>query len=206
MASGDVTNPKRKRKYLAVVEKIRVLDMINIGKSHIDIMRHFGLDRSTIGKIKKAGSRIRKTVDITLNMSTKKFISPYYEPLIHKEAALVTWIAICRKNIAMDRKTIQTKAMKLYETYSSNESEENQGGDENHINDRHCDSLIALRHKNRFPASSGWLKLFSKRFELKGLFIPRNCVFAPKIDAEIYVKTMGNSGNECKPEQLPNLD
>lgn len=58
-------------------------------------------------------------------MSIKKIISPNHESLIHMEAALVSWILNCRKkNIALDRKATQSKAINLYELYKYKETDE----------------------------------------------------------------------------------
>ena len=97
-SSEDISDTNRKRKHLNVSEKMRVLAMINEGKSHADIARLFGVGRRTISCIKKARSRIRKTADINLNKSAKNIISPHHEPHTYMEASLVTWILNCRKN------------------------------------------------------------------------------------------------------------
>ena len=110
-SSEDISDTKRKHKRLTVAEKMRVLDMTKEGKSHAAIACHFGLCINTFNRIKKAGSRIRKTADITPNMSTKRAISLHHETFIYMEAALVKWIVNCRKkNVALDMKAIRMKA------------------------------------------------------------------------------------------------
>ena len=99
-SSDDVSKHKPKRKHLTVEEKMEVLNMMKEGKSHIAIARHFGVNTCTIGKIKKAEDRIRKTAAISYNVSAKKIISPHYNPLIHMESALAEWIVECfKKNV-----------------------------------------------------------------------------------------------------------
>ena len=99
--------------------------MINEGKSYKAIDRHFGAGISTIGNIKKARVRICETARITLNMSAKITISPYFKPLISMEAALVKWIVNCRKmNVALNSQTIKMKAVELYETFSIKEHDD----------------------------------------------------------------------------------
>ena len=77
--------------------------MMKEGKSQLVIARHFGVGKSTIYDIKKAGERIRTTADITFNTSTKRIISAQNKPLIPMEAALVVWIVECsKKNIVLN--------------------------------------------------------------------------------------------------------
>ena len=128
---------KRKRskfEWLTIAEKLEILHMKEEGESSSAIARHFGVSKSTINKIKNAESRIRKTAENTFNMSSKKLISPRYKPLILMETSLFTWIEDCRqKNMALDMKIIQRKAMNLYETFSSKESDDIQDRDKNPI-------------------------------------------------------------------------
>ena len=89
-SSQDVSKHKRKRRVMTIGEKAKVLEMIEEGKTVVEIGRYFGVNNSTIRTIKKAENRIRKTADITFNMSAKWIISSHHKPLILMEAALVT--------------------------------------------------------------------------------------------------------------------
>ena len=69
---------------MTIDKKMEVFNMIKEGKTCNAIACHFGVNRSTIFRIKKAEKRIRKTTKITVNRSVKK-------PLILMESALITW-------------------------------------------------------------------------------------------------------------------
>ena len=110
--------------------------MMKEGKSLIVIARHFGVGKSIIYDIKKAGERIRTTADITFNMSAKGIISAQNKQLILMEAALIVWIVECsRKNIVLNEKTIREEALSLHKRCADMATEDAPCGDEDNIED-----------------------------------------------------------------------
>ena len=93
----NVSKPKPKLEYLAIEEKMKVLNMVSKEKSITAIARHFGVNCGIIGRIKKAEDRSRKTAASPFNVSTKKIISPHFNPFILMESALIEWIVECSK-------------------------------------------------------------------------------------------------------------
>ena len=190
---------KRKQKehrYLTIAEKMEILDMKKEGESSSAIARHFGVSRTTILETMKVEDRIRKTADSTFNMSTKLLISPYYKPLIFMETALIRWIEDCRqKNIALDLKIIQRKAMSLFETFSSKETDDIQDGDSS-----------ASMPKIRFFASRKWFYRFRKRYGYGSVLLKGNAASNDRIATKTHMKISSHSDREYEREPVSNVD
>ena len=180
---------------------MEILHMKKEGKSFTAIARHFGVSRWTISRTMKVEDRIRNTADSTLNPSAKKLISPYHKPLLLMETALVRWIEDCRqKNMALDKKIIQRKAMSLYETFSSKETDDIQDGDKNPIYDSQCANSSAVQPKKRFSASRKWFCRFCKRYGLGSVLLPGNAASNNRIATKIH------SDREYEREPVSSMD
>ena len=207
-SSEHISKPKRKEhKFLTIAEKMEILRMKKEEKSSSAIARHFGVSISTINKMKKAEDRIRRTADSTFNMSTNKLISPCYKPLFLMETALLTWIANCwQKNMALNKKIIQTKAMSLYKTFSSKEIDGSQDCDENKINDSQSANSSASKYGKRFSASNDWFYRFRKRYGLESVILPGNAASNSTIATKSNTKRNNDSDREYAPEPVSDTD
>ena len=188
-STDGVAKPKRKQIFLTITEKMKVLEMRKEGQTSAAIARHFGVHKDTIQRINKAKERIRRTSDITFNTSAKRVVSSYYEPLILMEAALVVWIEDCRKkNTTLDRKTVKTKAVNLYESFTHKEADNRWGS-----------------NKNRFSASPVWLWRFLKRYDLQDIFKPRNAASANTKATKTCVNITSHSLREYQHGPVSNM-
>ena len=106
----------------------------------------------------------------------------------------------------MDMKTIQMKAINIYETYSSKETDDNQGEDENQISEPQSASSGHTKTKKQFSASICWFWTFIKRYNLNGAFLRRYKALNEKILGENHVNVMNDSGHERKPERVSNMN
>ena len=72
--SKSSSEPK-KRKMMAVNEKVNLLDMLKAGHSFVSVARHYGLNESMVRYIKKDEVKIRKTASISFSMDTKRVVT-----------------------------------------------------------------------------------------------------------------------------------
>ena len=61
------SKPNRKRKMMTIDEKVKLLDMLKVGRSCAALVRHNGVNESTASYIKKDEANIRKTAAITMS-------------------------------------------------------------------------------------------------------------------------------------------
>ena len=148
---------------------------IKKGKTCNAIACHFGVNIRTIFRIKKAGERIRKTVEITMNKSAKRIISPRNMPFFLMKSALITWIEIClTNNMKLDWKTIKTNDKDLYEYLSGNTINDSQVSKENITKVPESKNTNVMKFNKRFSTSKVWLSRFRKRYGLQGTKLIEN--------------------------------
>ena len=94
------------------------------------------------------------TADITFNMSTKKIISPYHKPHIFMETAFFAWVV--ERFLVPDEKTITSKALSLYDTFTETATNDNHGRNENDIKNLSPDNSVCTQRKQRFCAGQNW--------------------------------------------------
>lgn len=141
---------KRRREMLALSEKVKILNMIEIEKkSFTEIAKMYGKNESSIRAIMKNKNNIRTSYSIEPHAA--KFSSTVRDrALVQAEKSLSIWLKECISNsIHVDGNTMQQKALSLYEDF------------------RKQDNII---HKTKpFTASKGWLNRFKAKFNLKNL-------------------------------------
>ena len=64
--AGEVT---KKRKMMSISEKIKLLDLLKQGQSYAAVARQYGVNESTVRYIKKEEANIRKTYNLSFNLS-----------------------------------------------------------------------------------------------------------------------------------------
>uniref|UniRef100_UPI003590093E tigger transposable element-derived protein 1-like n=1 Tax=Myxine glutinosa TaxID=7769 RepID=UPI003590093E len=74
-SKGSGTEPKRQRKMLNIVEKVKLLDMLKEGRSFAAVGRHYGLNESTVRYIKKDEKNIRATAAVSFNQTAKRVVT-----------------------------------------------------------------------------------------------------------------------------------
>lgn len=103
------------KKMMTKNEKVKLLDVLEEGKSNTTVAHHDGENESNIRHIKKDEPKIYKTPSITFNREAKHVYSRN-KRIMKMESALAIKIAHCRKkNVSLDTIMIRKKAKVLYE-------------------------------------------------------------------------------------------
>ena len=82
---------------MTISEKVKLLVMLKEGRRFAAVVRHYGVNESTVRYIKKDEANIRKTAAITVTTEAKRVATPRNEKIVKMEAALALWIMDCRK-------------------------------------------------------------------------------------------------------------
>lgn len=64
--------PKHWKKFKTLQEKIKLLDFLPKRNSYAEVVRHYGINKSIVGYIKKNEAAIRSTVSVSFFDSVKK--------------------------------------------------------------------------------------------------------------------------------------
>lgn len=190
LASGK--EPKRPRKVMTLHEKVQLLDMIKEGNSYAAVGRHYGVNESTVRYIKKNEQAIRASVDTNFCGSAKMMNVVRNNAIVRMESALALWIQDLRKkNIPLETKIIQKKALRLYSQFTEGQPESSTAAD-----------------VEEFHASRGWFDRFLKRYQLRfgkshGEAASADTEAAAKYP-EAFKKIIEEKG--YKPEQVFNMD
>ena len=97
--------------------------------------------------------------------------------------------------MVLNMKIIQTKAMSLYEIFSSKETDDIQDGD-----------ASASKPKKRFFASKSWFYLFRKRYGLKRILLPGNAAFNNRIATKTHMKINSHSDREYERDPVSSME
>ena len=138
---------QRKKKFISVSDKLKVLDIIESGTSIAETSRQVNLAHSTVRTILKNKQKIRETaVNISSRVADK--VSVTRNPLLlTMENLLYTWVQDQRqKGCPLSTELITSKASSLYEDIKIR------------------DNQVGVHHK--FSASIGWFRGFKKRFNI----------------------------------------
>uniref|UniRef100_UPI00358EA5CD tigger transposable element-derived protein 1-like n=1 Tax=Myxine glutinosa TaxID=7769 RepID=UPI00358EA5CD len=200
-SKGSGTEPKRQRKMLNIVEKVKLLDTLKEGRSFAAVGRHYGLNESTVWYIKKDEKNIRATAAVSFNQTAKRVVTSRNKAIVRMESALALWISDCRKkNIPLDTNVIREKARQLYAKFAEG------AGDDDPESEP---STASPTKPTKLDASKGWFEKFQKRFKLKSVVLHGEAASADKAAAEGYVnktfRTIIEEGG-YKPEQVFNMD
>lgn len=133
--------PQRNHSTLPLKDKVRIIDMIDKGSSHIMIARMFGIGKSTVGDIKRKKDKILKFVNLKKrDPGTRKTIRGSNHPILEK--ALYAWFLQQRRlHAPISGDMICEKALKFHRQITNSNS--------------------------GFNASQGWLDNFKKRHGLR---------------------------------------
>ena len=184
---GEPQPPKRARKVLTLDEKIKILDLLDTGKSNVEVGRMFGKNESSIRTIKSQAVAIRSSVRVS--PQTSKTVQMVRDSvLIKTEQALNLWVEdMIRKHVPLDGNIMREKAKSLYGHY---------------IED------VPQEERKEFKASKGWLYSFVQRFNLKNLKVTGESASADKEAADAFLPHLKDIIEEkgYRPEQVFNCD
>lgn len=144
---GNVDKPKRPRIVLSLMEKVKILDMIEKEhKSFAEVAKKYNKNESSIREIYKHKKNIRESI-ATAPVSAKVTATVRNKVLVKTETALNVWIEdMTKRRVPIDGNVLQQKALSLYEEFSEEPN-------------------------TSFIASRGWLNRFKHRFNLKNIKI-----------------------------------
>lgn len=198
---------KRQRKMLTIAEKVKLLDMLKEGKSYAAVVRHYGINESSVRSIKKEENNIRTTAAISFNKDAKRVVTVRNKAIVRMESTLALWINDCRKKrITMDTNVIRTKAKKLYETFADSDDLHDSEG-EGDVDPGPSTSAPHAVSRRSFNASKGWFEKFQKR--LSPVSLHGEAASADTAGAEEYVNDKFKAIIEergYKPEQDFNME
>lgn len=144
------SKPKRKREVLSISEKSKIINMIEIEKKSIAaVAKIYSKNESSIREVLKNKDKIRASFS-TAPQTAKVTATIRNKVLVKVENALNLWVEdMTRKNIPIDGKMLQQKALILYEDMQPPDAIEEE--------------------RKSFTASRGWLHRFKTRFNLKNI-------------------------------------
>ena len=187
--AGGSDMPKRSRKVLPLIEKVKVLDLVRKEKkSYAEVAKIYGKNESSIREIMKKEKEIRASFAVAPR-TAKVTATVRDECIVKMEEALDLWVEdMNRKRVPIDSNMLRQKALTLYEDFS-------QGAPE-------------TSDTKPFTASKGWLYRFRNRFGLKNIKItgqamsPEEATAAPfPAELKMLIKEKG-----CYPKQVFNCD
>ena len=144
--------PKRSRKVLPLIEKVKVLDLVRKEKkSYAEVAKIYGKNESSIREIMKKEKEIRASFAVAPR-TAKVTATVRDECIVKMEEALDLWVEdMNRKRVPIDSNVLRQKALTLYEDFSQGVPE--------------------TSDTKPFTASKGWLYRFRNRFGLKNIKI-----------------------------------
>ena len=88
---GEPQQPKRARQVLTLEQKIKILDLLDAGKSNVEVGKMFGKNESSIRTIKAQAAAIRSSVRVAPEASkTVQMVRD--QTLVKTERALNLWV------------------------------------------------------------------------------------------------------------------
>ena len=184
---GELQQPKRARQVLTLEEKIKILDLLDAGKSNAEVGKMFGKNESSIRTIKAHATAIRSSVRV--NPETAKTVQMVRDASLGKtEKALNLWVEdMVKKHVPLDGNIMREKAKSLYAHYVES---------------------VPQDERKEFRASKGWLYSFVQRFNLKNLKITGESASADEEAASAFLPHLKQiiEDNEYLPEQVFNCD
>lgn len=96
-SKAPVVAPKRQRKMLTIAQKVGNLDMIKESGSYAAVVRHYGINKSSVCYIKKEENKVRTTAAISFYNDAKTVVPVRNKAIVRMESALALWISDCRK-------------------------------------------------------------------------------------------------------------
>ena len=227
-SSSASSEDKKKKRYLTVSEKVRLLDLLKSGKRYSEVAKQYGLNESTVRYIKKDEENIRKTAALSFNKDTKRLVKGQNKTVIRMENALSVWIQDCRtKKINIDTNVIRAKAKALYDTMVPEGGAEG-GDDDPQDDDDNAEEVddpqpsssgqststpsgqsTTTPSPRGFVASKGWFDRFRRRFGLQSVALHGEAASADEPAAKRYVEDVFPKiieENGYLPEQVFNMD
>ena len=219
-SSSASSDEKKKRKFLTVSEKVRLLDLLKSGKKYSEVAKQYGLNESTVRYIRKDEENIRKTAALSFNKDTKRLLKGQNKTVIRMENALSVWIQDCRtKKINIDTNVIRAKAKALYDTMVPEGGAEG-GDDDPQDDDDNAEEVddpqpsssgqsTSTPSPRGFVASKGWFERFKRRFGLQSVSLYGEAASADEPAAKRYVEDVFPKiieDNGYLPEQVFNMD
>ncbi|KAJ8798745.1 hypothetical protein J1605_016548 [Eschrichtius robustus] len=122
--AGSSDMPKRSRKVLPLIEKVKVLDLVRKEKkSYAEVAKIYGKNESSIREIVKKEKEIRASFAVA--PQTAKVTATVRDKCIVKmEEALNLWVEdMNRKRVPIDSNVLRRKALSLYEDFSQGSPE-----------------------------------------------------------------------------------
>ena len=172
---------------LTLDQKIKILDLLDSGKSNVEVGRMYGKNESSIRTIKSQAAAIRSSVRVA--PQTSKTVQMVRDSvLIKTERALNLWVEdMIRKHVPLDGNIMREKAKSLYEHYVQE---------------------VPVGERKEFKASKGWLYSFVQRFNLKNLKVTGESASADKEAADAFCPRLKEiiEEKEYRPEQVFNCD
>ena len=172
---------------LTLDQKIKILELLDSGKSNVEVGRMFGKNESSIRTIKSQAAAIRSSVRVA--PQTSKTVQMVRDSvLIKTERALNLWVEdMIRKHVPLDGNIMREKAKSLYEHYVQE---------------------VPVGERKEFKASKGWLYSFVQRFNLKNLKVTGESASADKEAADAFCPRLKEiiEEKEYRPEQVFNCD
>uniref|UniRef100_A0A8D0Q0H0 General transcription factor II-I n=4 Tax=Sus scrofa TaxID=9823 RepID=A0A8D0Q0H0_PIG len=185
--AGSSKMPKRSRKVLPLIEKVKVLDLVRKEKkSYAEVAKIYGKNESSIREIVKKEKEIRASFAVA-PQTAKVTATVRDKCMVKMEEALNLWVEdMNRKCVPIDSNVLRQKALSLYEDFSKG-----------------CPEASDIKP---FTASKGWLHRFRNRFGMKnikmtGKTAPAKEEAAPTFPAELKLTEKG-----CCPKQAVSCD
>ncbi|XP_070377297.1 tigger transposable element-derived protein 6-like [Dermacentor albipictus] len=134
--NASMATSSRKRKFLSLEEKARIISAASSGRKKGDVAADFGISQSTLSTILKSKDAIAQALSSGTSAKRKKLTQAAHEDL---EKALYTWFLDVRaKKMPVSGNMLQQKAL----------------------------GYACMLGINDFKASSGWLTRFKARHEI----------------------------------------
>lgn len=142
---------KPKRKAISLDTKIKVLNLLALGKRATAVGRHFGISEATVRTIKKKESAIRRSVRFGTEESVKTTLHTRNSAKEKMEKILVMCIEkMVQQGKPVKSGIIKKTAIDIYNRLNEAEAD----------NPTHSKNYV-------FAASNGWLKRFRERHNIK---------------------------------------
>ncbi|XP_058978386.1 tigger transposable element-derived protein 1 [Musca domestica] len=149
--SSNSPEVKPKRKAISLDTKIKVLNLLALGKRATAVGRHFGISEATVRTIKKKESAIRRSVRFGTEESVKTTLHTRNSAKEKMEKILVMCIEkMVQQGKPVKSGIIKKTAIDIYNRLNEAEAD----------NPTHSKNCV-------FAASNGWLKRFRERHNIK---------------------------------------
>lgn len=124
--NASMATSSRKRKFLSLEEKARIISAASSGRKKGDVAADFGISQSTLSTILKSKDAIAQALSSGTSAKRKKLTQAAHEDL---EKALYTWFLDVRaKKMPVSGNMLQQKALGYAVCWASMISKPAQGG------------------------------------------------------------------------------